>query len=312
MRTSAALFLLAMLAAPGAVRAQDAAVKTGVEAYDRGDYAGALRAWRPLAEKGDADAQYNLGQIYKLGRGVPVDLAEAEKWYRLAALQGHELGEANYGMVLFENGKREAAVPWLERAVGHGEPRAQYLLGVMLFNGDGVAKNWVRAYALMTRASAGGLDPATRTLAQMEQYIPLAERQEGKALAERFAKNEHAATLAAPAATPRRAPAISADTSVANAPPAPARKAAVRPAPTRPAPAAPVAASGAWRVQLGAFATPGNAERLWRQVRPRFPGRQPFYPKSGQLTRLLVGPFASRAEAEKACGALQPCMAVQR
>lgn len=293
-----ALLLLASIATPAGALAQTAAVKAGVEAYERGDYAGAMRHWRPAAEKGDADAQYNLGQVYKLGRGVPVDLAEAEKWYRLAALQGHDLAEANYGMVLFENGKREAAVPWLERSVARGEPRAQYLLGVMLFNGDGVAKNWVRAYALMLRAAGGGLEPATRTLAQMDQYIPLADRQAGELLARANDHQAQVATLRTPKSSPpRRSPAISADTSVATTPATPPPK--------------PARAAGTWRVQLGAFATPGNAERLWAQLHGRFPGRQPYYLKSGQLTRLLVGPFPSQAEATKACGAIKPCMAMQ-
>lgn len=310
MRLPAALLLLAALGLPAAALAQDGAVKAGVEAYDRGDYAGAMRAWRPVAERGDADAQYNLGQIYKLGRGVPVDMVEAEKWYRLAALQGHDLGEANYGMMLFENGKREAAVPWLERAVAHGEPRAQYLLGVMLFNGDGVAKNWERAYALMLRASAGGLDAATRTLGQMDQYIPLADRQAGRTLAQRYAEDSRKPPAPLPASAPARRAAPAATGVVATkAPPAPPRS--PRPATTTTAAAPGPRETGGWRIQLGAFATPGNAERLWAQLRARFADRQAFYPKSGQLTRLLVGPFASQAEAQKACGAIKPCMAVR-
>lgn len=298
MRLPAALLLLAALGFPAAAPAQDASVKAGVEAYDRGDYAGAMRAWRPAAEKGDADAQYNIGQIYKLGRGVPADMVEAEKWYRLAALQGHDLGEANYGMMLFENGKREDAVPWLERAVSQGEPRAQYLLGVMLFNGDGIAKNWVRAYALMLRASSGGLDAATRTLGQMDQYIPLADRQAGRTLAQRYANEVRTAATPVAVSTPARHG------------PAAATPAASRPSPPKAVHSAP-RATGSWRVQLGGFAVPGNAERLWAQMRSRFPGRQPFFPKSGQITRLLVGPFASQAEAQKACGAIKPCMAVR-
>jgi cell division septation protein DedD len=301
MRLTAALLLLASIGLPAPALAQDAAVKAGVDAYNRGDYAGAMQAWRPAAEKGDPDAQYNVGQIYKLGRGVPVDMVEAEKWYRLAALQGHELGEANYGMMLFENGKREAAVPWLERAVAHGEPRAQYLLGVMLFNGDGVARNWVRAYALMLRASAGGLDAATRTLAQMDQHIPAPDRQQAQALAQRYAKETRAAAVPVPKSAPTR-----------QAAPAPAPVSLPHAAKSAVAAAPSTRATGSWRLQLGAFATPGNAERLWGQVRTRFPGRQPFYPKSGQLTRLLIGPFPSQAEAEKACGAIKPCVAVQR
>lgn len=310
MRNLAVLLLLAGLGTPLGGHAQDAAVRAGVEAYNRQDFAAAMRAWRPAAEKGDPDAQFNLGQMYKLGTGVPADLAEAEKWYRLAALQGHELAEANYGMVLFENGKREAAVPWLERAVLHGEPRAQYLLGVMLFNGDGVAKNWVRAYALMLRSADGGLEAATRTLAQMDQYIPLADRQAGKQLASRYRTDEHA--VAPPGTAPTRSPAISAEPSVAAAASAPARSARPVRSPSAKPAAAPVVASGKWRLQLGAFATPGNAEKLWGQVRTRFPGRQPYYLKSGALTRLLVGPFASQVEAQNACGAVKPCMAVQQ
>jgi TPR repeat protein len=58
-------------------------------AYERGDYATALRLIRPLAEQGGAKAQYNLGQMYRDGQGVPQDYAEAVKWYRLAAEQGY-------------------------------------------------------------------------------------------------------------------------------------------------------------------------------------------------------------------------------
>jgi hypothetical protein len=47
--------------------------------------AGAVAIWRPLAEKGDADAAFNLGQAYRLGRGVPLDLAQAQSWFDRAA-----------------------------------------------------------------------------------------------------------------------------------------------------------------------------------------------------------------------------------
>ena len=63
-------------------------VKDGVDAWSRGEYRKAVEEWRPAAIAGDADAQFNLGQAYKLGRGVPVDMAMAESWYRKAALQG--------------------------------------------------------------------------------------------------------------------------------------------------------------------------------------------------------------------------------
>jgi len=62
----------------------------GFAAADRGDYATALREWRPLAEQGDASAQYNLGLMYDKGQGVPQDYVQAHLWYNLAAAQGTE------------------------------------------------------------------------------------------------------------------------------------------------------------------------------------------------------------------------------
>ncbi len=54
----------------------------GTAAFDRGDYATALREWRPLAKQGDAGAQIFLGFMYRKGRGVPQDYAEAVGWCR--------------------------------------------------------------------------------------------------------------------------------------------------------------------------------------------------------------------------------------
>jgi TPR repeat protein len=64
-------------------------LEDGERASRTGDYATALRLWRPLAEQDDADAQNNLGLMYRNGQGVPQDYAEAVKWYRLAAEQSH-------------------------------------------------------------------------------------------------------------------------------------------------------------------------------------------------------------------------------
>ena len=56
----------------------------GVAAYKRGDYATALREWRPLAEQGNAASQALLGGMYGLGRGVPQDYVQAHVWINLA------------------------------------------------------------------------------------------------------------------------------------------------------------------------------------------------------------------------------------
>jgi len=63
-------------------------LEDGIAAAERGDYAAALRLWRPLAEEGDAQAQFNLGKMCHDGLGVAQDYKEAVKWYRLSAEQG--------------------------------------------------------------------------------------------------------------------------------------------------------------------------------------------------------------------------------
>ncbi len=76
----------------------------GVAAYNRGDFATAIREWRPLAEQGNAKAQYNLGFMYRNGQGVPQDDAEAVKWYRKAAEQGNAKAQNDLGF-MYSKGK---------------------------------------------------------------------------------------------------------------------------------------------------------------------------------------------------------------
>ena len=71
--------------------------QNGLDAYNRGDFATALKEWQPLAEHGNASAQYNLGLMYHTGQGLPQDYAEAAKWYRLAADQGYAQTQTNLG-----------------------------------------------------------------------------------------------------------------------------------------------------------------------------------------------------------------------
>ncbi|PZU60536.1 MAG: hypothetical protein DI547_02700 [Sphingobium sp.] len=296
-----------VLPSPIPAQADAAAVKAGVDAWGQGDYGKAVALWRPAAEAGDADAQFNLGQAYKTGRGVPVDETIALEWFRRAAVQGHARAEDNYGRLLFQTGKRTEAMPFIEKSAARGDPRAQYLLGTALFNGEYGAKDWVRAYALMSRAAASGLMPATTSLAQMDRYIPADQRQQGLALAQTMASQQQAAALAAavlpsaPASPPALAP--------RPAPPRTAPPPVIRPT-TSPSPkAAPSQPSaGNWRVQLGAFSDEGRADALWTGLRKKvtaLSGKQRYLVKAGGLTRLQAGPLASRAEADALCASIR-------
>ncbi|WP_254054397.1 SPOR domain-containing protein [Sphingorhabdus sp. EL138] len=308
-------------------------VKDGVDAWGRGDYKAAVAEWRGPASAGDADAQFNMGQAYKLGRGVPMDLTQAEQFYKRAADQGHLQASDNYGLILFQNQRRKEALPYLQASANRGEPRAQYVLGTGHFNGDFVEKDWIRAYALMTRASAAGLPQATSNMAQMDKYIPLDKRRRAIELASQMEENEKrvrtaqvgglratpssgaiqtaqlpASKAVAPVPTP--APKPVAPPSVAT-PPAPAPAKAPPLAKPAPAPApAPVrtATTGNWRVQLGAFGDQNKAKALWNNLEKRVSALnnlQPYLVAAGSITRLQAGPFATKAQASKVCGSVK-------
>lgn len=135
-----------LLAAPA--YAQD--FEQAAAAYQRGDLDAARKAWRALAENGDAQSQFMLGAIYATGKGVPRDHAEAAKWYLMAAKQGVAAAQNNLGF-MYDRGLGVAkndheAVRWYIKAAQQGHSQAQNNLGVMYGTGRGVAKNNTQAF----------------------------------------------------------------------------------------------------------------------------------------------------------------------
>ena len=318
-------------------------VKAGVDAWAAGDFSTAVREWREPAAQGDPDAQFNLAQAYRLGRGVAADSAQAEALYAKAAAQGHLRAADNYGLLLFQDGRREAAMPYLAAASERGDPRAQYLVGLAHFNGDILPRDWERAYALLTLSNSAGLPQASAAIRQMDDFIPRAYREQAQILAQvlkREADARRSAQLAAadlgldmpsqayPAAPPAVAavrtaiaeaarvtgtesPAeAGADYARPNSPAAATADPATKPQP-KPAPPStaqpPAATTGPWKVQLGAFSVDGNAEKLWGQLSSRgeLAGKVRLLVPTGRLTRLLAGGYPTRAAAEQACASLK-------
>lgn len=271
-------------------------VKAGIDAWQRGDYAGAVAIWRPLAQAGDPDASFNMGQAYRLGRGVLVDLGTAQTWLEQAARKDHVDAQTTLGLLLFQNGNQAEGLKWLKMGSEKGDPRAMLVYGTALFNGDGVAQDPVLGYAYVSRSAAQGLEPARNTLAQMDEIIPLAQRKKGVALALQKAKTQ----------------------AVAKSTPKSTQKAAQATAPRAKAQAVTttIPANGAWRIQLGAFSQRSSAEALFRKLSGSAPvaGRQQFLIAAGTVTRLQVGPYSSKAAASAACSTLsgrgQPCFPV--
>ena len=128
--------------------------------YLRGDYTAALREWRPLAETGDARAQYYLGIMYTNGEGVPEDDRQAAFWFQKSARQGNAQSQYHLG-ILYANGTGvpeddPQAVSWFRKSAEQGNTRAQFNLGVMYEFGEGVSEDDRQAVSWYRQAAEQG------------------------------------------------------------------------------------------------------------------------------------------------------------
>ena len=121
-----------------------AGLDEGLAALAKGDYATATKELRPLAERGDAEAQYRIGLMYEFGRGYPQDKAEGIAWLRKSAAQDNTSAQQELG-VIYATGDGVAkddaqAVAWFQKAAALDNPTAQFNLGLMYAKGNGVTR----------------------------------------------------------------------------------------------------------------------------------------------------------------------------
>lgn len=132
---AAALSLAWTIALAQTPKEREQEFRAAVQAYEAGDNESAWFLFWSLAQAGDDKAQFNLAQMYRLGRGIPTDLALARRWYEAAANQNHAT--------------------------------AAYLLGVMYENGHGVPKDVNRARNYYQRSANLNFGPAKQALEQL-------------------------------------------------------------------------------------------------------------------------------------------------
>jgi len=176
-RALALLILVLGLVGP----ATGAELDDAVTAAHRGDYATALRRLSPLAEQGDARAQFDVGFMHAYGWGVQRNPAEAIAWYRKAADQGLPVAQHFLG-IAYVNGDGvrpddAQAARWFARAAAQGFAQAQYMRGLMTLEGRGFAKDPVQGYAFIVIAGQGGV----RSAARVVQKLALTEAQRAQA-----------------------------------------------------------------------------------------------------------------------------------
>jgi len=145
----------------------------GLAAYNKADYATALKEWQPLAELGLSSAQYNLGLMYAQGYGVPQNAEEAAKWFHEAAEQGHTAAQIYLGLMYVEGvgvQKNDSeAVKWWRKSVEQGNDAAIVPLGWYTANGWGTEKNMVEGERLLKLAASKGKEAAKEKLQLLQE-----------------------------------------------------------------------------------------------------------------------------------------------
>ncbi|HCC53716.1 MAG TPA: sel1 repeat family protein [Desulfobulbaceae bacterium] len=160
----------------------------GIAAYERGYGKTARAELLPLAQRGEADAQYYLGRLYYYDvKGVRKDYRMSAKWFHRAARQGHAAAQYKLGGMYFSgrgvNPDDRKASKWWRLAGAQGHAEARNNLGAMFANGRGVPQSLIIAYALQTMAHANGNELAAENMRTKEILMSVAEIDTAKRLA---------------------------------------------------------------------------------------------------------------------------------
>ena len=144
--------------------AQQDRFESGLASKDRGHYATAIRAWLPMAESGNAEAQNNIGYMYEGGLGVPQNYLMAMNWYRQAADSGLAEAQHNMGM-LYHQGYGVAenfteAFRWFKMAADQELAESEYMLGLAYQSGEGTSLDYAEARRLFLSSARKNYTPA--------------------------------------------------------------------------------------------------------------------------------------------------------
>jgi len=163
-------------------------------AYEREDYRSALALNAPLAERGDADAQYRMGMMARFGWGMERDPELAAHWLRKAADQNQPLAQAELG-TMYRLGRGVAQDPkeaarLLTAAAAAGVGIAQLSIGRMYRDGIGVPRNLVEAYAWFSAAGANDVMDGLAYRSEIVGEMSPEQIAEGKRLAAQRTRKE--------------------------------------------------------------------------------------------------------------------------
>ena len=151
------LLAIASLTTLAATKARDDNFTDGVELYSEGNYSAAAEAFQKSADKGNPEAQFNLGLMYLNGQGVAQDYQQALSLLTKLAEQGNARAQVNLAR-MYAKGKGVVAnygkaIPWFTKAADQGYADAQYSLGLLYVSGTGTQRDYRLARELLQKAA---------------------------------------------------------------------------------------------------------------------------------------------------------------
>ena len=166
--TKPSIFFIVLLFSAGVTAG---ALDDGLAAYQAGRYEQAFNLWKPLAESGDADAEYNIGLLYMNGLGVKKNSRFARQLFMAAAEQGQADAQYNLGLMYYQGNtvfrSNKDAFNWWVKAAAQGHAPAQYNLGIMYAYGIWTAQDVSKALELWRASAAQGNKDAMQALAKV-------------------------------------------------------------------------------------------------------------------------------------------------
>jgi hypothetical protein len=159
----AALCAAALLCGAHFAQAQEES-DPGTDAFNSGDYAGAMQAWQSKASQGDPEAMTNVGMLYELGYGAKRDFDKAAAWYERAAQLGFVLAQYDLANLYYDgrgvSRDPKQAARWYTAAAQGGHAKAQFYLAQMYMDGDGVDEDKATGLAWFQKAADQGMPEA--------------------------------------------------------------------------------------------------------------------------------------------------------
>ncbi|MAR79416.1 MAG: hypothetical protein CMM18_04215 [Rhodospirillaceae bacterium] len=167
-------------------------LKEGTQARVTGDYMKALKIFKPLAVKGNSEAQYQLGEMLRKGQGLPQNHKYALSYFVKSAKQKNVNAEYRLGSMYNEGWgvkyDQTKAVHWWKRAALHGHTDAQMKLSIAYFKGRGVKRSFVQSYAWATITASQKIDGADINKKMVSDLMTESELKSAKTLARRLWK----------------------------------------------------------------------------------------------------------------------------